>query len=279
MNWNCKSTWKRAKSNTLWCLAGCSIGDFGTIFYFQNIDHNWNNFEVMGLAIINGLITSIILETIILFKQMDFIVTETAYGTMGVVGLGGFGKSIFSNGQRVLGKLPEVSGQATRWGQKNLDQFAVSTKSFSTKLDSEFVNQKYWFEQQQKQLKDLAEAGQEQANKLADGFKNAFTEENMSDGMLKGAYGAYKNGSKMMGQGLTKARDGLTQVIKDIQEIKHTKFTGKKGSTNSVVSQTDMAKAAKSGISLGTLKKVYNRGMAAWKTGHRPGTNPQQWGI
>ena len=69
MNWNCKSTWKRAKSNTLWCLAGCSIGDFGTIFYFQNIDHNWNNLEVMGLAIINGLITSIILETIILIRQ------------------------------------------------------------------------------------------------------------------------------------------------------------------------------------------------------------------
>jgi hypothetical protein len=38
-------------------------------------------------------------------------------------------------------------------------------------------------------------------------------------------------------------------------------------------------KAAKSGISLGTLKKVYNRGMAAWKTGHRPGTTPQQWGM
>ena len=38
-------------------------------------------------------------------------------------------------------------------------------------------------------------------------------------------------------------------------------------------------KAAKSGISLGTLKKVYNRGMAAWKTGHRPGTTPQQWAM
>jgi hypothetical protein len=38
-------------------------------------------------------------------------------------------------------------------------------------------------------------------------------------------------------------------------------------------------KAAKSGISYSTLKKVYNRGMAAWKTGHRPGTTPQQWGM
>ena len=38
-------------------------------------------------------------------------------------------------------------------------------------------------------------------------------------------------------------------------------------------------KAKKSGISVGTLRKVYNRGMAAWKTGHRPGTTPQQWGY
>lgn len=38
-------------------------------------------------------------------------------------------------------------------------------------------------------------------------------------------------------------------------------------------------KSAKSGISKATLKKVYNRGVAAWKTGHRPGTTPQQWGY
>jgi len=37
-------------------------------------------------------------------------------------------------------------------------------------------------------------------------------------------------------------------------------------------------KAKKSGISVGTLQKVYNRGVAAWKSGHRPGTTPQQWG-
>lgn len=37
-------------------------------------------------------------------------------------------------------------------------------------------------------------------------------------------------------------------------------------------------KAKKSGVSLATLKKVYNRGVAAWNSGHRPGTTPQQWG-
>ena len=39
------------------------------------------------------------------------------------------------------------------------------------------------------------------------------------------------------------------------------------------------AKAKKSGVSLGTLRKVYKRGVAAWRTGHRPGTTPQQWGM
>ena len=36
-------------------------------------------------------------------------------------------------------------------------------------------------------------------------------------------------------------------------------------------------KAEKSGIPYGILKQVYNRGMAAWKTGHRPGASQQQW--
>ena len=38
------------------------------------------------------------------------------------------------------------------------------------------------------------------------------------------------------------------------------------------------AKAEKSGISLGILKQVFKRGVAAWRTGHRPGTTPTQWG-
>ena len=38
-------------------------------------------------------------------------------------------------------------------------------------------------------------------------------------------------------------------------------------------------KAEKSGMSMGILRKVYNRGVAAWRTGHRPGTTPSQWGL
>ena len=69
IDWTCKSTWRKSSYNTMWCLIGCSIGDFGTIYLFQSIDHSLSIYLVMLLAIINGIITSIILETIILAKQ------------------------------------------------------------------------------------------------------------------------------------------------------------------------------------------------------------------
>ena len=71
-NWSCNNTWKRSAKNTAWCLLGCAIGDFGTILYFQITGIPWPVLAIMTLAIINGLITSIILETFILLKQMNF---------------------------------------------------------------------------------------------------------------------------------------------------------------------------------------------------------------
>ena len=35
LDWSCKHTWKRSAKNTIWCVIGCSIGDFGTILFFQ----------------------------------------------------------------------------------------------------------------------------------------------------------------------------------------------------------------------------------------------------
>ena len=72
-NWSCKHTWKRSAKNTAWCLLGCSIGDFGTILFFQLSKIPFPVLGIMTLAIINGLITSIILETVILMRQnFDF---------------------------------------------------------------------------------------------------------------------------------------------------------------------------------------------------------------
>ena len=69
INWNCKNTWKTSAKNTAWCVLGCAIGDFGTILFFQLSQIPFPVLGIMILAIINGLITSIILETIILMLQ------------------------------------------------------------------------------------------------------------------------------------------------------------------------------------------------------------------
>ena len=68
-HWACKHTCKRSAKNTGWCLLGCAIGDFGTILFFQLTKIPFPLLGIMILAIINGLITSIILETIILIRQ------------------------------------------------------------------------------------------------------------------------------------------------------------------------------------------------------------------
>ena len=69
LDWTCKNTWRLSAKNTAWCLLGCSIGDFGTILFFQFTNIPFPVLGIMILAIINGLVTSIILETIILLRQ------------------------------------------------------------------------------------------------------------------------------------------------------------------------------------------------------------------
>ena len=68
-HWSCKHTWQKSAKNTMWCVIGCSIGDFGTILFFQLSKIPFPILSIMILAIINGLATSIILETIILVRQ------------------------------------------------------------------------------------------------------------------------------------------------------------------------------------------------------------------
>lgn len=67
--WSCRHTWRASAGNTFWCLLGCSIGDFGTILFFQLTGIPWPVLAIMILAIINGLLTSIALETVILFRK------------------------------------------------------------------------------------------------------------------------------------------------------------------------------------------------------------------
>ena len=71
-NWGDGEVWRKSANNTKWCLIGCSIGDFGTIAAFQLVftDSGWPPMMIMALAMFNGIMTSIALETFILSAQM-----------------------------------------------------------------------------------------------------------------------------------------------------------------------------------------------------------------
>ena len=81
-HWSCRHTWKKSAKNTAWCVLGCAIGDLGTILFFQLSQIPFPVLGIMILAIINGLITSILLETIILMMQkFNFTnALKTAFG-------------------------------------------------------------------------------------------------------------------------------------------------------------------------------------------------------
>ena len=65
--WSCKHTWRTSANNTKWCLIGCAIGDFGTIAVMQ--DSGVSVIIIFALAMLNGIIVSILLETYILMRQ------------------------------------------------------------------------------------------------------------------------------------------------------------------------------------------------------------------
>jgi hypothetical protein len=74
--------------------------------------------------------------------------------------------------------------------------------------------------------------------------------------MLKKDYGAFKTD-----EGVKTKTSSWTQQFRK-------KYPG-------VTSLPNIARATK--IPLKTLKTVYDRGLAAWRTGHRPGASPQAW--
>ena len=66
----------------MWCVVGCYIGDLGTILFFQLTQIPFPILGIIILAVINGLLTSIMLETYILMRQQfNFSkALQTAFG-------------------------------------------------------------------------------------------------------------------------------------------------------------------------------------------------------
>ena len=83
VDWQCTHTWRKASINTSWCLLGCSIGEFGTIAAFQayyGMAVTPTLFTVVA-PVVNGLITSVALETIILHKGSAQMPLRVAFQT------------------------------------------------------------------------------------------------------------------------------------------------------------------------------------------------------
>lgn len=70
--WSDRNVWSRAGFNTLNCLVGCSIGDFGTIIYVQAFHPGTSMAVQMVMATVAGLITSVLLETVLLKRREGF---------------------------------------------------------------------------------------------------------------------------------------------------------------------------------------------------------------
>ena len=94
----------------------------------------------------------------------------------------------------------------------------------------------------------------------------------------------YFKGLETLGQVETRYKKMLRKDYKDFktdkgQKTKTSSYTQKfrKRYGSDVKSLPDIAKAT--GLPLKTVKTIYNRGLAAWRTGHRPGASPQAWGY
>ena len=93
----------------------------------------------------------------------------------------------------------------------------------------------------------------------------------------------FKKGAKMDDDNPSAYKPAPGDATAETKPSKHTKkfkqMYGESIELDEDATKGLKAKAEKSGMPLGILRKVYNRGMAAWRTGHRPGTTPQQWGM
>tara|TARA_R100000008_G_scaffold85620_1_gene76039 strand:- start:74 stop:4762 length:4689 start_codon:yes stop_codon:yes gene_type:complete len=182
-------------------------------------------------------------------KKIDNTILEggLAWGSARVIGF--LGRNIFGK----TGFLRQGLPNGVRRAQTNLDQFRMGARDWSTKKYSEMISEESLFRKGQQQLNDIYEAGVEQARKTGDSFKNAFSTDGATQADLFNGYGVYKNGGFLGGQGWTKARSGVRQVLNDLDQIRHRIGLRVKGGTDSLFSQVELARAAKSGISPGQL--------------------------
>ncbi len=104
-HWGCTSTWRQSAKNTFWCLVGCAAGDFGTVFAFQTWAPDTNPLLVLALAMMNGILTSIALETVLLARQMAFVTALKTAAGMSLISMIGMELAMNATDWLLVGSL------------------------------------------------------------------------------------------------------------------------------------------------------------------------------
>ena len=140
---------------------------------------------------------------------------------------------------------------------------------------SKYSVKEYLEEQKSQQDKDIKNREGSQPKKYHSGLSKSTKEKRDAH---------FKKGAKMDDDNPEAYKKAPGDAKAKTKESKYTKkYKEKFGEEVEFITEDpDKAlqkKAKDSGISLSILRQVYKRGVAAWRTGHRPGTTPQQWGL
>ena len=186
-----------------------------------------------------------------LFQQADFMATEFAYGFGSIGALGALGKT-FRAVARMPGALatglPKIPGKVAKFSQTNMNQLKLSTSKVHMWVGQTLEDNKHYWDMAQQGISDAYEAGSVQLQKFAEGVRNPFFDPLASEGENISAYGAWKNGTKLLGQGVTRVRSGIRQAMNNLDEIRHMVATGRKGSPRTLFTPLEEYGFSKSGI-------------------------------
>jgi len=186
-----------------------------------------------------------------LFQQADFMFTEFAYGFGAVGALGALGKTFRLVGKApgmVANGIPKIPGKIAQWNPANNKQLMAGTKDWSNWIGTKWEDNSVYFDQMAQGIADAAQAGRVQLRKFAEGTRNPFADPLATEGEMSSVYGAWKNGEKLLGQGVTRIRSGVRKAFNDLDQIRHTIGFGRKGSPRSQFSPLDEYRFSKAGI-------------------------------
>lgn len=178
--------------------------------------------------------------------------------------------------QEVDGSIGMITDTYTRDYLPDVTFYEVKLKD-PVKVDGVEISEVEGVTDEDLELENLAEkVNPKYLTKNAKAMKDEIKKHAHKDSKDASAYNSHPNGGwkadyDKSGKPYKTKESGHTKKFKEM--------FGESAVNESEVDKALSNKAEKTGISKGILKKVYNRGLAAWRTGHRPGVSQHQWAM